>query len=205
MKSKDLQKLVLSKHQKGQTISESFRDLNGTVSYDTVRRWFKMIEQTGTIGLSASPGPSRLVRTKEMIQKVKNRLKRKKKLSSQKLANELDISRTTVRRIPKNDLGYHPYKIRIVPLITDDHKAKRKKFSNWIQTSFDKEDMMRFLFSDEKMFDIDGVYNSQNDRIWAINRQNAYKAGGRMQKRKFPQKVMVWLGVWCAVVRPKGK
>ena len=28
---------------------------------------------------------------------------------------------------------------------------------------------MNILFSDEKMFDIDGVYNSHNDRIWAVN------------------------------------
>ena len=32
---------------------------------------------------------------------------------------------------------------------------------------------MKILFSDEKMFDIDGVYNSQNERIWAANRMEA--------------------------------
>ncbi|CAF5059708.1 unnamed protein product, partial [Rotaria socialis] len=45
------------------------------------------------------------------------------------------------------------------------------------------------------MFDIDGVYNSQNDRIWAVNRSEADIKGGTRQKHKFPQKVMVWLGV----------
>ncbi|CAF4754971.1 unnamed protein product, partial [Rotaria socialis] len=28
------------------------------------------------------------------------------------------------------------------------------------------------------MFDIDEMYNSQNDRIWTVNRQEADKAGG---------------------------
>ena len=32
---------------------------------------------------------------------------------------------------------------------------------------------MRILFSDEKTFDLDGIYNSQNDRIWAVNREEA--------------------------------
>ena len=32
---------------------------------------------------------------------------------------------------------------------------------------------MRILFSDEKFFDIDGVYNSQNDRVWAVDRADA--------------------------------
>jgi hypothetical protein len=32
---------------------------------------------------------------------------------------------------------------------------------------------MRILFSDEKFYDIDGVHNSQNDRVWAVNRADA--------------------------------
>jgi hypothetical protein len=44
------------------------------------------------------------------------------------------------------------------------------------------------------MFDIDGEYNSQNDRIWAVDRVEANIRGGIRQKRKLPQKVMVWLG-----------
>ncbi|CAF3241398.1 unnamed protein product [Rotaria socialis] len=61
---------------------------------------------------------------------------------------------------------------------------------------------MRILFSDEKFFDIDSVYNSQNDRVWAIDRADADKNGGIKQKRKFPQKVMVWLGVCSKGVTP---
>ena len=39
---------------------------------------------------------------------------------------------------------------------------------------FRKEDTMGFLFSDEKFFDIDGVYNSQNDRVWGVDRADAW-------------------------------
>ncbi|CAM4848320.1 unnamed protein product [Rotaria magnacalcarata] len=52
------------------------------------------------------------------------------------------------------------------------------------------------------MFDIDGIYNSQNDRIWAVNRLAADTNGGIRQKRKFPQKVMVWLAVCSKGVSP---
>ncbi len=62
---------------------------------------------------------------------------------------------------------------------------KRKKFDNWIWTNFRKEETTKILFSDEKMFDIDGVYNSQNDRVWAVNRAEADKKDGIKQKRKF--------------------
>ena len=41
------------------------------------------------------------------------------------------------------------------------------------------------------MFDFDSMYNAQNDRIWAVNREEADKRGGVQQKQKFAQKVMV--------------
>ena len=52
------------------------------------------------------------------------------------------------------------------------------------------------------MFDIDEIYNSQNDRIWAVNRLAANTKGGIRQKRKFPQKIMVWFGVCSKGVFP---
>ena len=38
------------------------------------------------------------------------------------------------------------------------------------------------------------LYNFQNDRVWAVDRADADKKGGIKQRRKFPQKVMDWLG-----------
>ena len=72
MKSKDFQQLALSKHESGDTIAKIYRDLNGAISYDTVRRWCNMIGKTGAIQLSVLPGPPRIIRTKQMSQKVKN-------------------------------------------------------------------------------------------------------------------------------------
>ena len=51
---------------------------------------------------------------------------------------------------------------------------------------------MKILFSDKKLFDTDGIYNSQNNRIWSVNRAEA----DIRQIRKFPQKVIVWFGAW---------
>ena len=61
---------------------------------------------------------------------------------------------------------------------------------------------MKILFSDEKLFDIDGVYNNQNDRVWAVSRGEADKQGGTKQTRNFPEKVMVWLAVCSKGVSP---
>ena len=55
---------------------------------------------------------------------------------------------------------------------------------------------------DEKFFDIDGVCNSQNDRVWAVDRTDADKKGSIKQRRKFSQKVMVWLGACSKGITP---
>ena len=111
-------------------------------------------------------------------------------------------SETTVRRVLKKDLKLKPYKKTVQPSLTDQHKENPKRFANWIRTNFRKEDTMKILFSNEKMFDIDGVYNSQNERIWAANRMEADAKGGIKRRRKYPQKVMVWLAVCSQGVSP---
>ena len=117
MKSKDLQKLVLSKYKKSEGPSEIFWHLNGALCLRTVGRWCKMIRETDSIELSTSPGRSRTIRTKESIKKV----------TSRKLTVELNISRTSVRRILKNDLLLRSYKKIVEPLLTNEHEEKRKK------------------------------------------------------------------------------
>ena len=106
-----------------------------------------MVRETGTINLSHSLSRPRIIRTKGMIQKVKKRMKRKKRVSIGKLAGELGISNGSVVRILKQDLGCRSYKKRVEPTLTDF------------------EGTLRILFSDEKIFDLDGMYNAQNDRI----------------------------------------
>ena len=108
------------------------------------------------------------------------------RVSAQKLSKELKLSRTSIQRILKDDLRYFPYKIIIKPFLTDAHKAERKRFANWLRSNFRKEQTMPILFSDEKLFDIDGVYNVQNVRVWAPSHVEANECGGIKMKRKFP-------------------
>ena len=104
MKSKDMQKLVLSKYDNGEGPSKIFQHLNGTVSPVTIKCWCKMVGEIGTTQLSKSPGRLRTVRTNKSIRKVKTRLNRKRKVLIRKLVHEFDISYGSVRRILKNDL-----------------------------------------------------------------------------------------------------
>ena len=202
MKSKDLQKVILSKYQNGDTPTKIHRDLNGGIDLRTIKRCCQRIRQSGSIKLSSPPGDRRFARTTGNTQKVKHRLRRKKRVSARKLSMDLQISERSVRRIMKNDLGLRPYKKVKEPLLSNDQKIKRKKFANWVRTIFRKEDTMKILFSDKTFFDIDGVYNSQNDQVSAVNRADADKKSGIKRRRKFPWKVMVWLGASSKGIAP---
>ena len=109
--------------------------------------------------LSSPLGPQRTIRTKRATQKIHHRLERRNPISSRKTADQLGISRTSVRRILRNNLGLPPYKIQDEPLLINEHKEKRVKFPTWIRTNLRKENTMKILFSEE-MFDIDEIYNS---------------------------------------------
>ena len=82
------------------------------------------------------------------------------------------------------------------PTLSDHQRVKRKKFTNWVRTSFRKEDTIKILCPDQKYFDINGVYNSQNDRVWAVNCADADEKGSVKRRQKHSQKVMVWLGAY---------
>ena len=47
---------------------------------------------------------------------------------------------------------------------------------------------MRIVFSNEKMFALDGIYNNENDGIWAVNREKVNRGGGKKQQGKFAEK-----------------
>ena len=114
-----------------------------------------------------------------------------------------------MQRIIRDDLGLRSYVKRVAPKLTDEQKKKRYSFGIWVRKHIRNSDPRTVLFSDEKRLDLDGVYNRQNDRIWASSREQADVSGGTHRKRKFPQCVMVWLGacyedVTCPVIIENG-
>ena len=78
----------------------------------------------GSIILSSPPSCSRTVRTIAAIVKVKNRLNQKKRVSTRKLAKEMNISRRSIQRILREDLGCKPYKKTKQPKLANLQKIR---------------------------------------------------------------------------------
>ena len=149
-----------------------------------------MIRKIRSIQLSTPSGGPHFARTSKTIQKVKHKLNQQM-VSLRSLAKDYSISKSSAHRILKDNLKLCAYKMRIEPKLTEEHKNKRKKLVSWAGHNFRKENTMHILFSDEKIFDLDGMYNSQNQHIWASSRDEADENGGIKEKQKFPQKIMV--------------
>ena len=78
-----------------------------------------MIKSTDSIDLSHSPGHPR---TEANVSKAKWRLKQKKRVSTRRLAAEMNISRTSAQRILQKDLRLFSYKRIKQPKLTDLQK-----------------------------------------------------------------------------------
>ena len=86
-----------------------FRDLNDVISLSTVDWCCRGSLEVSTIKLVNPREYLRTIRTKAASQRIKRRLNRRKSLFSEKLDRELDISRSSVQRILKNDRELHAY------------------------------------------------------------------------------------------------
>ena len=89
MKSVDLQNIVKSKHQSGDGVTKIFKDLSGELSLSTIKRWFKMINETGSIKLRNSPWLPTHCTHKRYDPKGKATIKLKKKIVDQKVGKRI--------------------------------------------------------------------------------------------------------------------
>ncbi|CAF4853186.1 unnamed protein product [Rotaria magnacalcarata] len=150
------------------------KQLRKVVSERIVRRWQHMYRSTDTIDLKTPAGRPRIIQTKSLIRKVKNRFIYKGRQSARKLANSLGTSKGTIGRIIHEDLHLHTYRVIIEPNLNDEHKQRRVSFTYWY-------------------FELGGIFNRQNDRVYAPSRYYADEHKGTKQTAKFPKKLMVWL------------
>ncbi|CAF4345681.1 unnamed protein product [Didymodactylos carnosus] len=165
--------------------------------------WIKSINLTGAIDLEGSKDSPRVIRTKAFIQKVKQRLSKRKRSSIRLLAKEMKTSFGTIHRTIKDDLSYKAYKMRVVPKLADEHKSKRKSFGICVRKNITKSMSKKILFSDEKYFRVNNTFNTQNDRMYAATRKEADDIGGIHRETQFSPGIMIWLGVcYQGVTRP---
>ena len=92
-----------------------------------------MCMKTGKFDLKNSTSLVRTVQTKNVIKKVQKRFQRKARQNVRKIVRQLGISKGSLRRIVKEDLGFYPYPITIQPKLSSAQKRAGITFVNWIR------------------------------------------------------------------------
>jgi DNA invertase Pin-like site-specific DNA recombinase len=128
----------------------------------------KKIDLLGTVSRIKGSGRQRSVRTDENIQLVNDLIlsqddKPQTHRSQREIVRELGISRTSVRRIIKNDLGLKCLKKTRAHELTVANKASRLTRAQQLLERFPSHLVNFIVFTDEKIFTVASPNNIQND------------------------------------------
>lgn len=184
---------VVQLYSTGKSATEIFKLLHGAgYSRSFVFRAIKRHNQ----GLAPGDGRGRLkkrtVRTTKLIKKVRSKLMRNPARSARKMAQEYDISKSSMQRLLKQDLHTHAYKFRKAHMMTMEQRAQRKKKCPALLSRFADVDVKKIIFSDEKMLNIEAKWNAQNNRVYAPSLDAIPDGMNRRQRSLHPASVMVW-------------
>jgi len=187
---------VIEKHcYNGKSPSEIAKLLKGSASRSGVYKAVKRFRDTGSCLPKVRSTPERLVRTKQLIKNTREKLRRNPGRSARKLAQEATVSRSTMQRLLKDDLGVKPYKVTKRQLLSDATKTKRLDRAKVLLKKLFDGTQPQVLWTDEKLFTVQAIHNAQNDRKWLKNKNSIPVEQRTSFRRQKPASVMVWAGV----------
>ena len=160
-----------------------------------VHRTIKRYKETGgTVDRARSGRPSS-VTTPGLKKIIRERIRRNPRRSMRKMALELKISRCSISKVVKRDLGMNSFKRKTAHFISLVAKKKRFERCRGTLGQHVKENLDKMLLSDEKLFTVEEATNTQNDRIISSSISaipERFRYVSRVQK---PRSVMVWAGI----------
>jgi transposase len=171
-------------------------------SLNTVKTICKRVDLTGS-AITRKPGSGRpkSIRTAENIDNVGELICSQENQpgtgkSTRKIAQELNIHRSSVQRIVKRDLRLTAFRRVPAQIISDSVKQKRLKRCQKLIRRLPTVVAKKVFFTDEKNFYLNPPVNRQNDRIWSAGKKQAVDKGRLVVERaKFSKHVMVSAGL----------
>lgn len=160
-----------------------------------IYRVCKRLRDGGTVDNRHRSGRRPTVRTPEAIKRIREQIRRKPQRSIRRLARLNRMSKYTVGKILKQDLGMRPYKKRRVQGLSLDNKKKRLERCEVLKTRHAGENLERVVFSDEKLFGVEEKLNSQNVRLYSMSIEDIPEELRTVQRFQNEKKVMVWCGI----------
>ncbi len=187
---------VIALHKVGMEPSTIFKtlkklDISRIFVYRTIKRY---VEDSLTNDRPRFGRP-RSVRTPKLIKAVKARIDRRPIRKQKVMAREMGISLKSMSTVIRVDLGLKAYRRSRGQYLTPNLMEQRAQKSKALLKRYAHNKHRSILFTDEKMFTIEEVFNRQNDRIYACDAKTARAIAPRVQRGHYPASVMVWWGV----------
>lgn len=160
-----------------------------------VRRTIQRYVETGSIKKRYGGGRRCTATAPAVVERVRHRLERNPERSAQQLAQDLNVSDRSVRRILKKKLKVQPYKKHKSQELTALQCRKRLDRSKELIRLLDGGMLPNIVFSDEKTFCIEQYLNKQNDRVWLKKRTSNHSDRLRVTRRQGADQIMVWAAI----------
>lgn len=190
---KEFRAAVIKKFLQGECPGDIFRSLKSLgVKRDFVYRTIRRYRDTSSFDDRKRSGRPRSARTERVIKITRERIRRKPQRSVRKMATDLNVSKTTMHRVLKDDLGCQAFKKRKVHGVSAASKQKRFERAALMLSRHAGEE---FVFSDEKLFVLQQSHNPQNDRLWAYTSKNISDKDRNIPRFQSAASVMVWGGI----------
>ncbi len=186
--------LILSAFRAGKSPAIISKLFSGIVSKVTVYRSIKAFKETGKTSRKVQVR-NKPVRTKPMKKRIREKLRTNPTRSIRQMAKEEAVSTTSMWRLVRKDLGMFPFKKRTRQVLSEATKKKRLLRGKEILQHLRQDRSPPVLWTDEKIFTVQAIHNSQNDRVLAKDKSDIPVELRTSFRRQKPPSVMVWAGV----------
>jgi transposase len=167
------------------------------VPLQTVRDAIKRYNKLGHFGDHAKSGRPASVCTLQFKERIRSRIRRNPLRSMRKMARDLQISDSSVRKVVKDMLQLRPYKLKTAQQLTEKMKITRLECARRMETLVGDGRLHSVVFTDEKIFSVECHHNHQNDRQLLRKGSSTGPDATIVSRSHFPTSVMVWGGI-CA-------
>ncbi|KIH66532.1 hypothetical protein ANCDUO_03140 [Ancylostoma duodenale] len=158
----------------------------------TVQNAIKRFKELGTNADRRGRGRKHTVVVPRMIKTVRELIRRNPRRSMRKMARNLGIGRTSVRKIVRKKLNLRSFRMRTAHFLNDRMKVIRWQRCKELLKRFAGDTHLSIIFKDDKIFTLDPVLNSQSDRILSRTLFEAFLKGKIVARTEHPKTVMVW-------------
>ncbi|XP_031638913.1 uncharacterized protein LOC116351025, partial [Contarinia nasturtii] len=187
--------LVLNLHKKGLRQVDIFRKLQSeNINLRFIQRTIKRYKEHETVDVKRKLGRKKSVRTKDLVKKVRDKIRRNNKRSARILAREHNISRSSMRRVLKEDLGVKPFKKTRKHGLTIKNKQDRKQKCKELLR---RRATSNIVFFRRKVVSFAAKSHAQNDRVYAASIKDIPEDDLVVERFQNVSSVMVWAAVFA--------